>query len=270
MEGELTRREMLRLGAGTLLAWGLWPGRLAAGASPPTTDFSFIAVNDLHFRDAGCVGWFERVVAQMKASAPKAEFCLLGGDLADEGKTEQLESVREIFGKMGMPVHSVVGNHDYLEDNTRAAYESLFPAQINYLFEHRGWQVLALDTTEGTKALNTVISPVTLGWLDERLPGLDRVRPTILLTHFPLGQFVIGRPRNADDLLNRCLDLNLQAVFSGHFHGFTERTSHHATLTTDRCCSRVRANHDGTKEKGWFVCEASAGQVSRRFVVFNA
>ncbi len=266
----LTRRDMLRMGAGALLACGLWPGRLARGEAPASGDFSFIAVNDLHLRDEQCVPWFENVVKQMKSSAPKAEFCLLGGDQADNGRPEQLAHVREIFSRLGMPLYAVVGNHDYLVDNTRGPYESIFPAQINYSFEHAGWQVLALDTTQGTDSLNTVISPVTLRWMDGHLPKLDPSKPLIVLTHFPMGRDVFTRPRNADDLLNRLLGFNLQAIFSGHYHGYTERVVRHATLTTDKCCSRVRANHDGTREKGWFVCEAAGGRVSRKFVVFNA
>ena len=78
------------------------------------------------------------------------------------------------------------------------------------------------------------------------------------------------RPRNADDLLNRFLEFNLSAAFCGHYHGLTERTLRAATITTDRCCSRVRGNHDGSKEKGWFVCRATAsGEVTRRFVEFE-
>ncbi len=265
---ELTRREMLRLGAGALLAYGLWPGRLSASDAPG--DFTFIAVNDLHYRDEGCVPWFQNVVRQMKASAPDAEFCLLGGDQADEGEPAQLANSREIFLGLGMPLHAVVGNHDYFKDSTRTAYERVFPGQINYAFEHRGWQFLALDTTQGLTAYNTAIPADTLAWLDANLPKLDRRKPTVILTHFPLGQNVFARPRNADDLLNRFLDINLQAVFSGHYHGFTERAVRQAALTTDRCCSRVRSNHDGSKEKGWFVCKASGGRISRKFVAFNA
>jgi hypothetical protein len=28
----------------------------------------------------------------------------------------------------------------------------------------------------------------------------------------------------------------------------------------------VRQNHDGTPEKGWFVCQATRGEIRRRFV----
>ena len=47
-------------------------------------EFTFIAVNDLHFSDAACRPWFDKVVADMKRSAPKAEFCLLGSARVDE------------------------------------------------------------------------------------------------------------------------------------------------------------------------------------------
>jgi hypothetical protein len=84
-----------------------------------------------------------------------------------------------------------------------------------------------------------------------------------------LGDSVWARPLNADDLLERCYGLNLQAVFCGHFHGFTERPFRHSIITTDRCCARVRKNHDGSPEKGWFVCQAINGEIKRSFIEFH-
>jgi 3',5'-cyclic AMP phosphodiesterase CpdA len=268
-----TRREWLRLsagtGAGALLSLGLWPGRLRGADAPPTEDFTFIAVNDLHCLEPACRPWFDEVVRQMKASAPSAEFCLLGGDLADNGTAAQLALIKDSFAALGMPCHAVVGNHDHQSDTDRSAYEKIFPGQINYSFTHRGWQILGLDSSEGTKSRETKISAATLGWLDQNIPKLQPARPTILFTHFPLGLAVISRPLNADDLLERCSGVNLQAVFCGHFHGFTARPFGTSIITTDRCCSRVRFNHDGTPEKGWFVCEAVNGEIKRRFVEFH-
>jgi hypothetical protein len=238
--------------------------------APASGEFTFIAVNDLHCRDPECRPWFDEVVREMKRSAPDAEFCLLGGDLADEGTAGQLTSVRDAFRNLEIPLHAVVGNHDYEASCRRVAYEQIFPAQINYTFEHSGWQLVGLDTTEGTKSSNTSISEVTLCWLDDFVPGLDPVKPTIIFTHFPLGELVVARPLNADDLLKRCALLNVQAIFSGHFHGFTERHFGKATLTTDRCCSRVRDNHDGSAAKGWFVCRAVGGKITRKFVAFRS
>ena len=252
------------------MALGLWPKRLFGQDRREAGDFTFIAVNDLHFHDDACQPWFDKVVAQMKRSAPKAEFCLLGGDLADAGASRQLSGVRDAFSKLTIPIYAVPGNHDYLTETDRAAYERIFPRQSNYHFEHRGWQVVGLDTTEGTKSKGTVVSDATLRWLDQNVPQLDPHKPTLLFTHFPLNVFVFGCPLNSAAVLQRCASLNLQAIFSGHFHGFTEFPFAEAIMTTDRCCSRVRENHDGTPQKGWFVCRATNGRVSRRFVEFQA
>ena len=67
-------------------------------------------------------------------------------------------------------------------------------------------------------------------------------------------------------MLARFKEYNLRAVFNGHFHGFTARWFGRATVTTNRCCAISRENHDGTKEKGYFVCEAKDGNVIRTFV----
>jgi hypothetical protein len=57
------------------LALGLRPGRLRADISTAISDFAFVVVNDLHFREEACAAWFEQAVAAMKTSAPAAELC---------------------------------------------------------------------------------------------------------------------------------------------------------------------------------------------------
>lgn len=54
----LSRRQWLRLSAGALLVAG-WPGALGA-TEPDAGAFSFFALNDLHFTDAGCTPLFAR------------------------------------------------------------------------------------------------------------------------------------------------------------------------------------------------------------------
>jgi predicted phosphodiesterase len=261
-----TRREMLRLSAGTLLAAGLWPGALEAEGKGDPGDFHFLAVNDIHYRDKDCGKWLAGIVRQMKAHKEKPEFCLLAGDLAEHGKAAELTPVRNIFKGLGIPVYVVIGNHDYLAQDDRKPYEQAFPKRINYRFEHRGWQFLGLDTSDGVRYKNTKVLKHTLTWLDETLPKLDKKRPLVVFTHFPMGPRVYMRPLNTDDVLARFKKHNLQAVFSGHFHGFTERKVGGVVCTTNRCCSLKAPNHDGTRDKGYFLCQAKGGKVKRTFV----
>ena len=260
-----SRREIMRLSAGSLLAMGLWPGALRAEGAGGSGEFTFIAVNDLHFQSDKCPAWFERVVRQMKATDPAPAFCLVIGDWAEHGTAKEIGAVKEIFATLGIPVFGTIGNHDYTAEDERTAYEKLFPNALNYSFEHDGWQFVALDSTEGHIATAT-IQPATFQWVEEHVGALDKTKPLAIFTHFPLGVLTPSRPKNADDLLARFKDHNLQAVFNGHFHGFTERTFAHATVTTNRCCAISRDNHDGSKEKGYFLCTAKDGKITRTFV----
>ena len=244
----------------------------------PHEEFDFIAVNDLHYHDADCHPWFTKVFEAMRKSAPQAEFILLGGDLADEGKPEQLSGFHHLLPKLGMPWQAVPGNHDCENSTSWNTYETLFPGQRNSVFMHRGWQFIGLDSTEGDKWHDTTIATSTINYLETILSKVSKDTPLVIFTHFPMGENIIFpsqkpdaptynfRPVNAAKVLEKLEGFNLQAVFSGHFHSFTERTFQGATLTTDKCCSRVQKNHDGTPEKGWFVCRASNGKITRHFV----
>lgn len=253
------------LSAGSLLALGLWPGALRAEGRGGS--FRFLVINDTHYLSDACGEWLAGVVRQMKQE--QAAFCLHAGDLTEFGQEKHLAGMREVFQGLGMPFYPVIGNHDYITNTDRAPYEKLFPNRINYYFEHVGWQFVGLDSSEGQRYEKSSIQPATFAWLDDHLKKLDRKKPTAIFTHFPVGDKVTYRPTNADDLLDRFREFNLQAVFSGHFHGFTERTRGGATLTTNRCCALKRANHDRTKEKGYFVCTAREGRITREFVEYK-
>jgi predicted phosphodiesterase len=268
MGRHLTRRELLRASAGSLLAAGLWPGALQAADANAGESFHFVAINDLHYLDKRCTPWHEGVVKQIKAQQEKVEFCLLVGDLAEHGKAEQLEPVRTIYKDLGMPLHIVIGNHDWQAEKDRKAYDDLFPKATNYSFEHRGWLFVGIDTSDGPKA-QVAVPENTLKWLDGTLPKLDKKKPLVLFTHFPLGPLVPYRPANANEVLERFKEHALQTVFNGHFHASTERKVGAVTLTTNRCCSFSRKNHDFSKEKGYFLCQAKDGKVSRQFVEFK-
>jgi hypothetical protein len=205
------------------------------------------------------------VVRQLKAEPGSFDFCLLVGDLSEDGRAEQLAPVRDIFKALGIPVYNVIGNHDHLTDTDCQLYQELTCRRLNYSFEHKGWQVVVADLAEGRRALVRA-APGTLGYLQQVAAAIPPSRPVILATHFPLGPSVPMRVVNADDVLGIWKGRNLRAVINGHFHGFTQRQLGATVLTTDRCCSFRRGNHDGTKEKGYFVCRVKDGELTRTFV----
>src|SRR5438105_6694427 len=219
----LSRREMLGLSAGSLLTAGLWPGALRAEGAGSAGDFHFVVMNDVHYLNERCGKWFQGVVRLMKSHAEGVEFYLLAGDLTEHGKPEQMAPMRDLLKTLGRPTYVVVGNHDYRTLDDRKTYDEFFPRCSNYRFDHNGWQFLGLDTTQGQRVHGTNVQQQTLRWLDETLPKVDKRRPLIVFTHFPLGPHVITRPENAEQLLARLKEHNLQAVYRGHHHALTER-----------------------------------------------
>lgn len=255
-----SRRDFLRWGAAALAA-----GRLEAPASDKPADFSFVVVTDIHYRDQRCGAWLERVTTAIRALRPQPAFVMLGGDLADEGTAEQLGAVRESFRTLPMPVRTLIGNHDYTEDQRRDAYLQLFGPRLNDHFQFGGCEFLALDSTQGREVFRTKIPPETIAWLDSTLPRISRRRPLIVLTHFPLGRNWL-RPLNYRAVLDRLKPYPLQASFSGHWHGWTDPVERGVHLSTGRCCSWWRENHDGSPLKGFALGRVRSGLVAHEFV----
>ena len=268
---QLSRRAALRTiaGAGALLTAGLWPGALAA-EGVDAGEFRFAVINDLHYFDDKCGPFFERVVAQIakqnKDLPGGVDLVLLAGDLSDWGQDFQFAAVRDIFKTLDKPIHVVCGNHDWNDWDDRKAYLDLYPKSLNYTFDHKGWQFIALDSTNQNLKSRVNVTKETLQWLDDSLKTIDRKRPLITFTHFPMHPELQWPSANAADVLARFKEFNLQAIYGGHCHAFREKTFGEAVVQTNRCCSHRVPNHDGTPEKGYFLCHAKDGKVAREFV----
>src|SRR5438067_2152189 len=148
----LSRRHMLRLSLtmGLRCAAGIWP-RMLHARERGAGEFTFAVLNDLHYRDERCGAWCEALARSVKAHRP--DFCVINGDVSENGTAEQLATVRDIFSEV--PLFVTIGNHDHLADDSRRGFEKIFPGRLNYHFEHKGWQFIALDSTEGQRVFYT-------------------------------------------------------------------------------------------------------------------
>ena len=261
------RKAVSRLAKLGLLTGVLGPAALRSLAAETKPEFKFIVVNDTHYMSEECGKYLAGLVKQMNAERPA--FVLHAGDVTDKGEPAHLKAARKVFRGLDCAFHPVMGNHDWLTPTSRKAYLTMFPLKLNYSFRHAGWQFIGLDTTEGQKYEKTSIQPETFEMLDDILGRLNRKKPTVVFTHFPLCEKVQMRPLNADDLLAKFKGWNVRAIFNGHYHAFTECEHDSTPITTNRCCALKRNNHDGTKEKGYFVCSVNAGKLARVFVEYK-
>jgi len=260
----VTRRQFAAHGAALLGGAMIWPIHDLC-AQVTVRPVRFVVVNDLHYRDDRCDGWLKTVTGHIRKLSPAPDFCALAGDLSEDGARDQLRTVHRHFNELPIPIHSIIGNHDYDQSGDRREYDSIFGPHKNERLTIGGWEFLLLDSTERLGLYRTRISDDTFRWIDRTLPRMDSRSPIIIVTHFPLGWNWL-RPVNAHALLDRFRDHNLIAAFSGHWHGVTERVERSAALMTDRCCSWWRTNHDGSKEKGYALCAASLNGIERQVI----
>lgn len=262
----LTRRQMMKLSAGALLAAGFWPRRGFA-AEPETKPLKFIQVNDFHYFDDKCSPFFEGLVKAFNKLDPA--FVLVVGDLVDGGTLGQCHALHDILSALKAPYYVTCGNHDPLSQTDRSPWASVFGEKLNVSWEQNGWQFVGMDTSDGTKSNGFDCHLETLTFASSLPAKLDKRKPTFVYTHFPLGPGVTNRLRNADALLEPFKQLHVAAIFGGHYHAFTQRTVNGAVVTTDVCCSFKRANHDNTFEKGFFLIQAADGKFQRTFVEYG-
>lgn len=279
----VTRRTVLKMSAGAALAADLLPGVLAAeDAQRP--DLRLAVINDTHYNDEKCDPYFAALVKKLNAS--DVDLVLIVGDLVQAGTRKQFTAIRDILSGLKAPLKTVPGNHDFRNDVNpkdpegprlnvdRTTYDKAFPDMANYTFELKGWQFVALDTCDGVLWHGVSCGKAPLKFLDATLPEINKKKPLVLLTHFPLAtQDKVGYPTNrlvnAEDVLGRFKEHNLRAIFNGHHHGLTERAWRGVPVTTSPCCSFYIGNHDKTPAKGYFLVTARDGQLTREFVDFT-
>jgi 3',5'-cyclic AMP phosphodiesterase CpdA len=243
--------------------------------------FRFAVLNDLHYTDAEDRPWLEGIVQQINVTGAGGgqpiEICLILGDLGEHGTDEELAAAAEILMKLDMPWYVVPGNHDgpagrEMNHPTGGleTYDKYFPDRRNYIVEHRGWQFVGLDTTDGSGWQHVNAQPRTLNFAKEAAARLDKNRPTVIFTHFPIGTGVPYAISNGPELLALFNGHNIPIIFSGHYHGQTTVIQNGIELVTNRCCSMRREIHDTQLSRGYFLCQTTPeGKVNREFIEFR-
>ena len=153
-----------------------------------------------------------------------ADFCILSGDLTDEGDAESYGIVREILSSCPVSTYSIPGNHD----NRSVMREHLpFPENIDaefiqYSIVQEGQRLILLDSLQDNEA-EGILCAERLKWLDEEL-AIHKDLPTVVFCHHPPGELYLPmmdqeQTHYGDKLLDRlCAAPNVRHLFFGHVH----------------------------------------------------
>ena len=191
----------------------------------------FVQVTDMHVvpRGQSVVGLdpvarLEACIADINRISGDTRFCVFTGDLTDRGEREGYRVLRDCLGRLEVPYHLMVGNHD-----RRAPFLATFPEAPR---DTHGFVQFELQTSVGTLLfLDTLDEGRSAGtycerrrrWLADRLAEAGS-RPVYLFMHHP--PFDIGIPSldrmKLDDVDSFAETLagraDIRHLFFGHVH----------------------------------------------------
>ncbi len=226
----------------------------------------FVAMNDLHVLDAKSTGIINRAINQINADS-EVQFVVLLGDLATQGRIQELKLVQQSLERLEKPYFCVPGNHDVAVRATDM-YANYIQTCGNTQWREGegGWAFLGLDTCNGSASDVTVPSK-RMKWIKKQLEHIGPKRSIALFSHHPFNPHTKAyRVKNAEAVLSLFEGYNLKLVASGHYHGNQVEERDGVLFTTTACCSSTRDNFDKTPEKGYRRFQLDNETVQHTFV----
>jgi len=227
------------------------------GAAMP---FRFAYISDSHLYEKDVNDRFVRsllrAVDDVNNLDPRPDFVLYGGDLAQLGRSKELELGAEILKNLKAPVRMMVGEHDWFFDMGEK-WRELF-GQPTYSFDHKGVHFVVLNSVlekdfwtarrmtpeerMGTVAgldngiqSRFMVGEEQRGWLENDLASYATETPVIVFSHSPLYKYyepwnfwtedadevqaILGRFQNVSVIHGHTHQLLTNSIGNIDFHG---------------------------------------------------
>lgn len=204
----------------------------------------FVVMSDLHLVRAGATSMtldtaerLERAVDCLNDRYADADFCIIAGDLADEGEAEAYERLKTIIGGITIPTFITLGNHD-----DRSTFLSVFGAEladatgkVNHVIDAKGYRVIVLDSSEPGR-VDGVLTEVQMDWFKDRLAEASD-RPVIVVLHHNANALHIEADKiklldDAPFIAALMTHGDIRQVIAGHVHLTSTALYHGIPFTT--------------------------------------
>jgi 3',5'-cyclic AMP phosphodiesterase CpdA len=183
---------------------------------PGTNQFQFAVMGDSHIGNPGGEV-FKLALARAKSDG--VQLVLVAGDVSDNGDLGQYRQFKTLLAQQNMPYAAALGNHDIFFDGWKNFKLEL--GKSAYTFDVDSTHFVVLDTANG------VIGEEQLTWLENDLKNHAN-DVVFIMTHFPPWNgyfssiFKLSSDEEAAILKDMMYRYNVDAVFSGHYHGFRQ------------------------------------------------
>lgn len=175
---------------------------------------------------------------------PDADYCILTGDLADDGSLESYAVLKDILSELTVPVLMTIGNHD-LRGNFQQSFPQI-PRDENgftqYVIDKGDIRLLVLDTVMEGKIYGW-LCPKRLEWLERELAAAGSRDVYIFMHHpgFPIGlrhheKIALVQSDAFVKICNR--RGNVRRIFAGHVHAEASVRAENLYMTITRGVSQ--------------------------------
>jgi 3',5'-cyclic-AMP phosphodiesterase len=245
----LSRRNTLRCmtWAGAAMLWtvpgGIPRARLAGGtAQAAETGFSFVQVSDSHIgfdkaANPDTPGTLKLAMDKVQAMPNNPKFMIHTGDITHLSKAAQFDTAASLLGTTRLPLYTVPGEHDILDDNGKS-WLNRFGKNTQgdgwYSFDAGGVHFIGLVNVVDLKdnGLGNLGDP-QLEWLKKDTAGLSASTPIVVFAHVPL--WIVYREwgwgtadgEQAISLLKR---FGSVTVLNGHIHQTMQKVEGHVAF----------------------------------------
>ncbi len=165
-----------------------------------------------------------------------ADFCVLAGDLTDQGDKAAYENLQDILAELKIPLHMTIGNHD-----DRATFLEIMGADlvgetgyVDKVIDAKDQRVVLLDSAE-TGQVSGFVQPGQLDWLKAQLDSSGD-RPVIVVVHHHANPLHTAVDRiileNGAELAACLKGRNVRQVIAGHVHYTSTALWHGIPFTT--------------------------------------
>jgi len=185
----------------------------AAVGKGKVTPFRFAILTDAHLfsqPDHKFDAMLEKAVNDVNNMKPLPDFVVYTGDIAQNGKDDQLQKGMKILSKLKMPLKVIPGEHDWYLD-MGAAWRGHF-GNPTWSFDHKGvhfigmnsilvrdfWTKAGMSAEERMGVMEMLESPIAgpwgvreeqLDWLKKDVKNLKSDTPIVVFTHSPLWDY---------------------------------------------------------------------------------
>ncbi len=204
----------------------------------------FLVMSDLHMVPQGQTTMglctrerFERAIEAANTHYGDFDFCVIAGDLADNGEPEAYEHLKEVLPRLNLPVHFTLGNHDDRGNFLRVFGQehACETGHVCKAIDANGHRVILLDSLiSGAKPGE--LCPLRLAWLAAKLQEAQDKPVFVVLHHnanrlfIPSDRIMLENPESLFSVLRSHPDV--RHVIAGHVHLTTSGSIHGIPVTT--------------------------------------